>query len=166
MLLLWDHVIEPRGGDLDRLGRAELCEIACRTIESTAGLFEPPFVEFFPFQAGNLAESSIAYCKNARPEWRIQSSAADELFSQFDSLPKVPIRPGVGPFLMAIQRLIEGLAGSVDSDVTLEIMSACYEAILMSQLTGRVTLQMQEDNGPCRAAIQLQENLIAEYAIG
>jgi hypothetical protein len=67
---------------------------------------------------------------------------------------------------MAVQRLIEGVSGLIDADVTLEIMSACYEAILMSQLTGRVTVQMQEDNGPCRAAIQLQEDLIAEYSTG
>jgi hypothetical protein len=75
------------------------------------------------------------------------------------------MRPGTGPFMVAVMRLIDGISDAMDVDETLEIMSACYEAILMSQLTGRVTVQMQEENERCRAAIDLQEQLISRYLI-
>jgi hypothetical protein len=164
VLLLWDHTIEGHAAEIGHLGRAELCEIATRTIESTMELFQPPFSEYFPDKARELVEYGVDRCKETMPAWHLEEGVASDFYSRFDSLPKLPIRPGVGPFLMAVQRLVEGAAGVVDIEVALEIMSACYEAILVSQLTGRVTTQMQEENEPCCNAIRIQENLISEYS--
>lgn len=64
---------------------------------------------------------------------------------------------------MAVVRLVGGVSEEMSVDEVMEILSACYEAILMSQLTGRVTLEMQQENERCRAAIDLRERLIARY---
>ncbi|WP_157856157.1 hypothetical protein [Actinacidiphila yeochonensis] len=163
MLLLWDHVIERHAGALDRLDRAKLCGLAVDVIESTEHLFNPPFAEFFPPATAELILSTMVHIRDTSPDWRLSREYADEFFASHDSLPEVAVRPGVGPFVMAVVRLVGGLSEKMTADEVLEILSACYEAILMSQLTGRVTLEMQQGNERCRAAIDLQERLTAQY---
>ncbi|WP_328748206.1 hypothetical protein OHT57_22105 [Streptomyces sp. NBC_00285] len=163
MLLLWDHVIERHADALGQLDRADLCELAVGVIESTGRLFDPPFSEFFPPAAADLVLSTIRQLNESSPEWRLSQDGVAEFYRRQDSLPEVAIRPGVGPFVMAVMRLVGGVSGVMTADEVLEILSACYEAILMSQLTGRVTIQMQQENERCRAAIDLQEQLIARH---
>lgn len=163
MLLLWDHVIERHADALGQLDRASLCELSVRVIESTRHLFDPPFSEFFPPVVADLILSTIRQINESSPEWRLGQDDAVEFYRRQDSLPEVAIRPGVGPFVMAIMRLVGGVSETMSADEALEILSACYEAILMSQLTGRMTIQMQQENERCRAAIDLQEQLIARH---
>ncbi|MFM9610090.1 hypothetical protein [Streptomyces niveiscabiei] len=163
MLLLWDHVVERHEGALGQLEHAKLCGLAVSVIESTERLFEPPFVEFFPPATADLILSATAHARDSSPEWRLGRDFVDEFFRLYDSLPEVAIRPGTGPFVMAAVRLVGGMSEGMSADEVLEILSACYEAILMSQLTGRVTLEMQQENERCRAAIDVQERLIAQY---
>jgi hypothetical protein len=74
----------------------------------------------------------------------------------------VPVRPAVGPFLTGLVRLFESLPEPVTADDALEILSSCYEAVLMSHLTGRVTLMDEEDSDRCRAAIEQQIRIIED----
>ncbi|MET7951228.1 hypothetical protein [Micromonospora sp. NPDC005324] len=163
MLLLWDNIIEGYAAELSHMTRSELCELSVRGVEGTVLLFDPPFVEYFPPATASLFDSTLASCRSASPLWRLESGLVSDFYLSLDSLPSVPIRPGVGPFLMALTRLVGGIAETMDADVALEILSACYESILLSQLTGRVTVEMQENNDMCRKVIRFQEELIAEY---
>ncbi|GAA2193742.1 hypothetical protein GCM10009848_54960 [Micromonospora lupini] len=163
MLLLWDNIIEGHAAELSQMSRSELCELSVRGVEGTVPLFDPPFVEYFPPATAGLIDSTLASCRSAAPLWRLESHLVSDFYASCDSLPSVPVRPGVGPFLMALTRLVRGIAETMDADVALEILSACYESILLSQLTGRVTVEMQENNEMCRRVVRFQEELIAEY---
>jgi hypothetical protein len=50
--------------------------------------------------------------------------------------------------------------------VAREALSSCYEAILVSQLTGQVTVERERENEQCLRAIDLQLALIARFAGG
>jgi hypothetical protein len=111
----------------------------------------------------SFLELAIEKCRDSAPAWELENSIADGLFAQYDSLPEVPIRPGVGPFLSAASDLIEGFSGTMGGQAAVEILSSCYEAVMLSQLTGVLTVQMQEENSQCRRAIELQKELLLEY---
>jgi hypothetical protein len=164
MLLLWDHVILGRLPDLQRLDRSRLGELSIRSVEGTLSLFEPPFQEYFPPATAMVVQAGLVACRAAAPTWHLDRVVAEAFYDRSDNLPRVPIRPGVGPFVTAVNRLVEAFAGVLDENVAMEIMSSCYESVMLSQLSGRITIDMQRENSACQNVLQLQDDLIGEYA--
>jgi hypothetical protein len=163
MLLLWDHIVEPRSEALEILQGAQLANLALDVIEATLSVLDPPFPEFFPQEHCELINSAIVLRADHPADWQADRDFPEDFLGRYDSLPEIAVRPAVGPFLMAFVRLFEVLPGSLAVDDAMEILSSCYESILMSQLTGRVTLEDQEENDRCREAIRLQLDLISRY---
>lgn len=64
---------------------------------------------------------------------------------------------------MAMVRLFEAPANSLSVDDAMEILSSCYESVLMSHLTGRVTLEDEKNSRQCVAAIDRQIELIGAH---
>jgi hypothetical protein len=126
-------------------------------------LFEPAFSGYFPSDISGLIFSALEYVKSFGLDGRLGSDFRDEFQKRVDALPEIQTRPGVAPFLAAVEYLVNGMSDEMTVDVLLEIMSACYEAILVSQLTGLLTLGMQEENKQCREAIAVQQRLIDQY---
>ncbi|MEV0721708.1 hypothetical protein AB0I37_02885 [Micromonospora purpureochromogenes] len=166
MSLLWDHTIEHRADELSRFSRGELCELSLRGVEGTTPFFDPPFLQYFPPAYSSMIEAALAACRSVAPDWRLGADVSDEFHGNWESLPKMPLRPGVGPYMMAVSRLVDGMSGVMDSEVALEILSACYESVMLSHLAGRITLEMQKENESCRAVVRLQEELIEQYRAG
>ncbi|MGW4247895.1 hypothetical protein [Nocardia sp. NPDC004722] len=73
------------------------------------------------------------------------------------------MRPGCGSVTMAVLDLAHGLAGDLKSETIQEVLFSCYDAIFVSQLTGLVTPEKEQNNSQCQRAITLQRNLIARW---
>lgn len=161
---LWDQAIEPYAQRLQLLDNAALSNLVLDVVESTIPLFDPPFGDFFPTEYCDLIESAIAVRAGSPTDWQANAEFAESFLARYDELPEVAIRPAVGPFLMALVRIFEAPADSVSADDAMESMSSCYESVLMSQLTGRVTLKDEEDNERCRECVGQQVGLILRYS--
>ncbi|ALG08339.1 hypothetical protein [Kibdelosporangium phytohabitans] len=164
MLLLWDHVVKPRAGALDALSRADLGELTVSAIDGTTALFDPPFAEYFPPEAAALITSASQDCRASAPQWRLDEAYLTGFTDALDALQTVPMRPGCGPLTMAALSLVDGVVGDLTPEIAREALSSCYEAVLLSQLTGRVTTEQERENERCRRAIELQLALIARFA--
>ncbi|MFJ4091822.1 hypothetical protein ACIPYS_09585 [Kitasatospora sp. NPDC089913] len=163
MLLLWDRTIEPYGPVLERLGSSDLLGLSLDVVESTLRLFDPPFPGFFPPEHAELIGHVIQARSPGSGEWNFDQDFVEEILLRYDSLPEVAVRPAVGPFLMGIVRLFEAGPLSLSVDDAMEILSSCYESILMSRLTGRATLEDQENDERCSESIRLQVKAISKY---
>ncbi|HEY4457915.1 MAG TPA: hypothetical protein VGN81_26605 [Pseudonocardiaceae bacterium] len=161
---LWDQVILPRADELSRLSRAELADLATSTIERTTGLFAPPFAEYFPPRAAELVTSATRDGRSTAPAWQLDDAYLEQFTESLDAVQAIPMRPGCGPLTMAALSLVGGLAEALDQDTALEILSSCYEAILLSQLTGRVTLADEQQNEQCQRALAVQQDLISRFS--
>ncbi|MFD3776360.1 hypothetical protein [Streptomyces sp. NPDC058612] len=157
---LWDQNVEPYAQRLERFEAATLHNLAFDAIEAAIPLIGPPFGEFFPSSHATLIEFAIRFRHENSGNWQFDSESASNILTRYDELPDVPVRPAVGPFFAALVRLFETPANSLSPDDAMEILSSCYEAVLMSHLTGRVTLKDEENSDQCTAAINQQIELI------
>ncbi len=157
---LWDQKIEPYAQILESLEPRALSNLAFDVIEAELPLIGPPFEHFFPPDHAALIEFAIAFRRDHPTDWQFDSTTAATILTRYDELPDVPVRPAVGPFLMALVRLFEASVNSLSVDDTMEILSSCYESVLMSHLTGRVTLEDEKNSNQCIAAIDRQIDLI------
>lgn len=157
---LWDQKVEPYAERLDEAQGAVLCDLALDVVEATLPLFDPPFADFFPAEHAALIQSAVDVRRDAPADWWRDADFAEGFLGRYDALPEVPVRPAVGPFLTALVRLFESLPDPVTPDDALEILSSCYEAVLMSHLTGRVTLEDEEKSDRCRTAVEQQIRII------
>nr|WP_042194760.1 hypothetical protein [Kibdelosporangium sp. MJ126-NF4]CEL21533.1 hypothetical protein [Kibdelosporangium sp. MJ126-NF4]CTQ95900.1 hypothetical protein [Kibdelosporangium sp. MJ126-NF4] len=164
MLLLWDHVVKPRTQALNGLSRAALGELTVSTINGTTDLFAPPFAEYFPPEAAQLVTSATRDCLASAPEWRLDESYLNRFTDGLDAVQSLPMRPGCGPLTMATLSLVDGVVGDLTPEIACEALSSCYEAILVSQLTGRVTIEQERENERCQRAIELQLALVARFS--
>ena len=164
MLLLWDHVVQPRAGALDGLARADLGELTVRAIDGTTELFDPPFAEYFPPEAADLVTSATRDCRASAPRWRLDEPYLTGFTDRLDAVQGLPMRPGCGPLTMATLSLVDGVVGDLTPEVAREALSSCYEAVLVSQLTGRVTIEQERANERCQRAVELQLALITRFA--
>lgn len=163
-MLLWDQVIDARADEVRRLPRARLADLATSAIEGTVELFGVPFAEFCPPSVVELVTSATRDCRASAPEWRLDEAYLARFTESLDAVQNVPMRPGCGPLTMAVLGLVEGATGDFDPDGVLEVLSSCYEAILMSQLIGRVTIEQEQQNERCQRALALQQDLISRFA--
>jgi hypothetical protein len=163
-MLLWDQVIHAHTDNVRRLPHAELADLATSAIEGTTGLFDPPFAEFFPPPVADLITSATRDCRASAPEWRLDDAYLKRFTESLDAVQNLRMRPGCGPLTMATLSLVDGLARDLDPEVVLEVLSSCYEAILMSQLTGRVTIEQEQQNERCQRALALQLDLISTFS--
>lgn len=163
-MLLWDQVIDARADEVRRLPRAQLADLATSAIEGTVELFAVPFAEFCPPPVVELVTSATGDCRASAPEWRLDEAYLARFTDSLDAVQSVPMRPGCGPLTMAALGLVAGATGDFDPDGVLEVLSSCYEAILMSQLTGRVTIEQERKNERCQRALALQQDLISRFS--
>lgn len=163
-MLLWDQVIDARAGEVRRLPRARLADLATSAIEGTVELFAVPFTDFCPPPVVELVTSATRDCRASAPEWRLDEAYLARFTNSLDAVQGLPTRPGCGPMTMAALGLVEGVTGDFAPDGVLEVLSSCYEAILMSQLTGRVTIERERENGRCQQALALQQDLISRFS--
>lgn len=159
---LWDQTIEGQADVVASLPVEALYPLAFAVIEQTIPIFDPPFEEFFPEVVREVIESTLAKIREAEPGFRFQRYDVEADFAERDSIGAVSLIPGTGAFLVAIGRLVEAMVGTIDSDDVLEIMSACYEAIVMSSLSGKESLDKEMNSERCVAAIRMQQRLIQE----
>lgn len=163
-LLLWDHVVRPRADALDGLARAELGELTVSAINGTTELFDPPFTEYFPPEAAGLVMSATRDCAASAPRWRLDETYLTGFTDALDAVQDLPMRPGCGPLTMAALSLVDGVVGDLTPEIAREALSSCYEAVLASQLTGRVTVERERANEWCLRAIDLQLALVTRFA--
>lgn len=162
-MLLWDEVIRPRADELGRLSRAGLADLTTSVVEGTTGLFATPFAELCPPPVADLITSATRDCRACAPEWRLDNAYLARFTDALDAVQGLPTRPGCGPLTMAALSLMEGVTGDFTAETAMEALSSCYEAIVMSQLTGRVTTDDERRDERCRRAIALQQDLIARF---
>ncbi|MFI6093190.1 hypothetical protein [Streptomyces sp. NPDC051218] len=157
---LWDHDIAPYGEQLEALDSSTLADLVLDVMASAIPLFEPPFDRFFPQRHLELVKSVLALRAQAPASWWDDAAFAQGFLARYDLLPDVPTRPAVGPFLMVLVRLFEAPDECLSADQALECLSSCYEAVLVSQLTGRVTVADERRNPKCQQAIARQTGLV------
>ncbi|GAB2515033.1 hypothetical protein [Nocardia heshunensis] len=160
---LWNQLVEPQTAVVDSLSRAERAELATRTIESTSTLFDPSFTEYFPPEVAQLITSATQDFRASAPEWLLPEAYTARFTTAFDAIQDIAMRPGCGPLTVAVLDLVHGLTGELETDTVQEVLFSCYDAILVSQLTGLVTLEKEQNNGQCQRAITLQLDLTAEW---
>ncbi|MFF1256010.1 MULTISPECIES: hypothetical protein [unclassified Streptomyces] len=163
---LWDQRVEPYEAALDGLSSEVLGNLALDVIEATPPLFGHSLDNFFPPSHAELIKSAFTLRRDHPEGWQSDSAFATEFLDRYDALPSVPVRPAVGPFVMALVRLFEAPPRSITADDVMEIHSSCYEAVLMAHLTGRVTIEDELNSDQCVAAIDLQIRLIEGYRDG
>ena len=162
---LWDRDVDERAeAAVSALVEGQLFSIAMDVIERTVPIFDPPFPEFFPPVARVLIESTIRQCRSVLPDGRLSEPEVERYFEVQEQIDSIATRPGVGPYLVAIGRVVESLgSGSIDADEVLEVMSSCYESIVMSNITGRESIEKELASPPCVAAIGMQLELVDSY---
>ncbi|MET4924772.1 hypothetical protein P3L51_20850 [Streptomyces sp. PSRA5] len=160
---LWDQEIEPYAQSLERLEAANLANLTFCVIEESIPLIGPPFGCYFPSDHAALIESVLAFRLDHLTDWRSDSEFAANFLARYDGLPDVAVRPAVGPFFMALVRIFEAFDHPMSADEAMEILSCCYESILMSHLTGRVTLKDEQNSDQCVAAIDSQVEIIRAH---
>jgi hypothetical protein len=158
---LWNQLVEPRTAVVDSLSRGDRAELAISTIEGTSNLFVPSFAEYFPPEVARLVTAATRDLRAFAPEWQLPQAYPSQFTAAFDAIQDIPMRPGCGPLAMAVLDLVHGLAGKLEQATVEEVLFSCYDAILVSQLTGLVTLEQERDNDRCRRAVDLQLGLIA-----
>lgn len=157
---LWDRNVAPYGEELEALGSSTRAGLVLDVVASTIPLFEPPFDDFFPEPHRELVKSALTLRVQAPARWWDDTAFARDFLTRYDLLPDVPTRPAVGPFLSALVRLFEAPGGFLSADEALECLSSCYEAVLVSRLTGRVTVEDEKQDAVCRQAIARQTALV------
>ncbi|MCX5203132.1 hypothetical protein OG897_16960 [Streptomyces sp. NBC_00237] len=157
---LWDQQVEPYAQNLEGLEAVSLSNLSLDAIETTIPLIGPPFGEFFPPSHAALIELALELRRNNPTGWHSDSASAARFLARYDELPDVPVRPAVGPFFMALVRLFEGSGDALSPDDAMEILSSCYESVLMSHLAGNVTLDDERNSHQCVSAINEQIQLI------
>ncbi|MFI0443922.1 hypothetical protein ACH34W_00600 [Actinomadura sp. 6N118] len=129
-------------------------------IEETIPLLGSSLEEFFPPSRADLIKSALDLRSKDPASWQFDTDSAEEFLRRYDELPEEPIRPAVGPFLMALVRLFEAPPHAISSDDVMEVLYSCYESVLTSHLTGRVTLEDEQNSDRCVAAIAQQLRII------
>ncbi|MER6347685.1 hypothetical protein ACWC10_17090 [Streptomyces sp. NPDC001595] len=159
---LWDRDVEPYAARLEALGGGALADLVLDAPASTIPLFEPQYDDFFPAAHRELIRSALHARVRDPAGRRDDAEFARDFLSRYDVLPEVAVRPAVGPFMIALVRLFEGgaPAASLSADDALECLSSCYEALLLSQASGRATIEDEERNRRCRQAIAVQTSLV------
>lgn len=104
---LWDQRVEPYEAALDGLSSEVLGNLALDVIEATPPLFGHSLDNFFPPSHAELIKSAFTLRRDHPEGWQSDSAFATEFLDRYDALPSVPVRPAVGPFVMALVRLFE-----------------------------------------------------------
>ncbi|MEU8233030.1 hypothetical protein AB0C12_25920 [Actinoplanes sp. NPDC048967] len=161
---LWDRVVDPHEVDVSTLSAKNLVGLALDVIKDTATLFEPVFEQVFPGAHRQLV-NSLLQSRDAGPAgWADRGSFFEQYLARYDELPPTAVVPAVGPFMTATVRLAEGIVEKrFDPDGAMEVLSSCYESILMSRLSGRIKAADEEADPVCRRAVQGQLDAIAKY---
>lgn len=157
---LWDQRIEPYAQNLEDLEAAALANLAFDAIEAAIPLLSLPFRDFFPPHHADLIQSTLELRHNHPADWHLDSEFSVNFLAKYDELPHVAVRSSAGPFFMALVRLFEATASSVSADDTMEILSSSYESVLMSHLTGRITLEDELNSNQCTETIDRQIEII------
>lgn len=157
---LWDQEVEPFAEVVESLDEAVLPDLALDVIESSIPLVAPSLRDFFPSGHVDLIGSVVAFRQAHAGDWWLDSEFGEGFLAKYDELPEVAIRPAVGPFMMALVRLFEGLTSSLSADDVMEILSSCYESVLLSHLSGLVTVEDERNSGRCVEEIDRQVRLI------
>ncbi|WP_331757547.1 hypothetical protein OH736_45460 (plasmid) [Streptomyces sp. NBC_01650] len=158
----WRHTIEPYEGCLENLGSSLRASLALRVVIRTVPLFEPALEDCFPTEYVVLVESATSVPVGLLAQWPFDAAFAEGFLARYDALPDMDFAPMVGPFMMAMVRLFEGFENLSAND-TIEVLYSCYEAVLMSQLGGRITEDDERANARCSQAITLQREEILQY---
>ncbi|MCX4806664.1 hypothetical protein OG594_34435 [Streptomyces sp. NBC_01214] len=161
---LWDREVEPYRHTLERLDAVTLSNLAFDAIEAAIPLIGPPFEGFFPPDHAALIEIAIAFRRDHPTDWQFDSRSAKDFLARYDDLPDAHVRPAVGPFFMTLVRLFEAPPNLLSAEDAMEILSSCYESVLMSHLRGRITLEDERNSHQCVAAIGRQIEIIGAHA--
>ena len=65
--------------------------------------------------------------------------------------------------MFASVNLAERLLETLDAYQTIAILSSCYEGVMLSHLSGKISEADQENNAQCRESIRGQLELIDRY---
>jgi hypothetical protein len=162
-MLLWRQVVLARGDEVGRLSPAQLADLTTSVIEGTLELFPVPFTEMCPPPVVELVTSATRDCRASAPTWRLEGAYSERFGEALDTVQGLPMRPACGPLTMAALALVEGVTGSFTAEITFDALSSCYEAIVMSRLNGKVTLERERQDESCQRAIALQQKLISRF---
>ncbi|WP_434739685.1 hypothetical protein [Micromonospora sp. SH-82] len=160
---LWDGEIGPRVDELAGRPEQDLYEVSLRVIRDTITVLRPPFEELFPEEIGHLITTTLEICTDARPKFFLTEKMVQQFLVARDRLGDLPSRPGVGPFLVVLERLVESMGvRRIDGEEAAEIFSACYESVVMSNVRGKASLDKELACTPCVQAVALQETILTE----
>jgi hypothetical protein len=162
-VIIWDEKVLPRRVELAHLGHDELANLALDCVELAMAMFSPPFGEYLPASHVALVASVLENRVLNPDDWQRRSAFNSEFLSRYDDLPSVPVKPSVGPFMMALVRLHEALDVGLDAEETMEIISSCHEAIVVSELRGRASREDEANCVRCNRSIAEQGALIDAY---
>jgi hypothetical protein len=162
-VIIWDEKVLPRAAELGHLGHDELANLALDCVELAMAMFSPPFGEYLPPSHVALVLSVLENRVLNPDDWQRRSACNGDFLARYDHLPPAPVKPSVGPFMMALVRLHEALDAGLDAEETMEIISSCREAVVVSELRGRASREDEASCVRCNRSIAGQSALIDAY---
>lgn len=163
-MLAWDLKVGAERGAMQSFTSRQYALLCFRVIRETVSTMRPPFAERCLEETVSFVEETMLQCRNALCGVSVNPVATEEFFEKNFALQDGESSIGAS-ILMALSEYVEAFPDELSLDSAMDIMSACYEAVLNNAQLGRiVTPEMELGNRECAAAIAMQRHAIQEIS--
>ncbi|SER75973.1 hypothetical protein SAMN04487983_1021124 [Streptomyces sp. yr375] len=158
---LWDVRASEWGEVLEGISPLERGEISREVVKGSLGFFRPSFDEVFAEDTVRFVRSVLG--ESARPGG-VDSVEADEISGRLYTLAEQDPAIGTASLAAALSLFFDCAATDFDAESVLEILSACYEAVLHTEGLSQEVLESETDNDNCSRLIDFQWEVITRFA--
>jgi len=157
---LWDVRARGWGEVLEGITPQARGEISLQVLKGTLGFFRPSFDEVFAGETVRYVRSVLASARLVGME----GAEADEISGRLYALAETDPAIGTDSLVAALSLFFDCAAGDFDADSVLEILSACYEAVLHTEGLPQDVLDSEVDSDHCAQFVDFQWAVITRFA--
>jgi hypothetical protein len=159
-MYLWDYEMGPMKERIDALGGIPRLKIAVNALSWTMSTMNPPIENAEVVQFVN---DVLEYCGNALRQGDAGPEFIEELDERHDALLDEEIaEPGVDSILAAVSGCFGYEEAELRTQAVYDLLSSCYEAILLRIAPGLVTIEFERESARCNEVIEFQKNLVLQ----
>lgn len=159
-MTLWDVRASDWDEVLEEIGPRARGEVSLEVLRGSLGFFLPSFEEVF---AEETVRSVRAVLASARPQG-LDRAEADEISGRLYALADTDPAIGTSSLVAALSLFHDCAATEFDTDSVLEILSACYEAVLHTEGLPQEALDSERDSENCARFVDFQWEVITRSA--
>ncbi|MGW1029178.1 hypothetical protein ACWD4J_36790 [Streptomyces sp. NPDC002577] len=166
-MLLWDYESEGWESSISGMSEERRRDLSLSCIEATVESFHPSFEASFRAHTVNFIRAALRdFRVNLQdPGSSVAVRDEEEFFDNLHALVDQDPAPGLAALVMAVSEYADCLRNRpLGSREVLGVLSSCYEAALNEERIPRVTPDAERENENCRRALEMQREMVMNFA--